>query len=60
MNTVDVNSSRITNVTDPSSDQDAATTYVDSVANNLRCKLLLSMLQQTNVVNTYNNAIAIQ
>jgi len=37
--TVDVNSSRITNVTDPSGDQDAATkAYVDSVANGLDVK----------------------
>src|SRR5210317_1099283 len=37
--TVDVNSSRITSVTDPTSDQDAATkAYVDSVANGLDVK----------------------
>ena len=37
--TVDVNSSRITNLSDPSGDQDAATkAYVDSVANGLDVK----------------------
>ena len=55
--TVDVNNSRITNVTDPSSDQDAATkAYVDSVANGLDVKASVKYASTANVAGTYNNA----
>ena len=55
--TVDVNSSRITNVTNPSSDQDAATkAYVDSVANGLDVKASVKYASTANVAGTYNNA----
>jgi len=55
--TVDVNNSRITNVTDPSSDQDAATkAYVDSVANGLDVKASVKYASTGNVSGTYNNA----
>jgi len=55
--TVDVNSSRITNVTNPSSDQDAATkAYVDSVANGLDVKASVKYASTANVAGTYDNA----
>ena len=54
--TVDVNSSRITSVTDPTSDQDAATkAYVDSVANGLDVKESCAVATTANLSATYNN-----
>ena len=54
--TVDVNNSRITSVSDPSSDQDAATkAYVDSVANGLDVKESCSVATTANLAATYNN-----
>jgi len=54
--TVDVNNSRITNVNDPSSDQDAATkAYVDSVANGLDVKESCAVATTGNLTATYDN-----
>src|SRR6056300_1832403 len=54
--TVSVDSSRITNVTDPSGDQDAATkAYVDSVANGLDVKDSVRYASTANVAGTYDN-----
>src|SRR5210317_675568 len=53
---VDDNTSRITNVTDPSSAQDAATkAYVDSVANGLDVKESVKVATTANLSATYNN-----
>ena len=54
---VSVNSSKITNVTDPTSDQDAATkAYVDGVANGLDVKESCEYATTANLAATYNNA----
>jgi len=54
--TVSVDSSRITNVTDPSGDQDAATkAYVDSVANGLDVKDSVRYASTANITGTYDN-----
>src|SRR6056300_974270 len=53
---VSVDSSRITNVTDPSGDQDAATkAYVDSVANGLDVKDSVRYASTANIAGTYDN-----
>ena len=53
---VDVNSSRITNLTDPTQDQDAATkSYVDNVVNGLDVKESVKVATTANLSATYNN-----
>src|SRR5210317_61368 len=53
---IDADTSRITNVTDPSGDQDAATkAYVDSVANGLDVKDSVRYASTANVAGTYDN-----
>src|SRR5210317_1247946 len=53
---IDADTSRITNVTDPSGDQDAATkAYVDSVANGLDVKDSVRFASTANVAGTYDN-----
>ena len=53
---VDVDTSRITNVTDPSGAQDAATkAYVDSVANGLDVKESVRYASTANAAGTYDN-----
>src|SRR6056300_1405646 len=53
---VDVDSSRITNVTDPSGAQYAATkAYVDSVANGLDVKASVRYASTANIAGTYDN-----
>ena len=53
---VDVNSSRISNLTDPTQDQDAATkSYVDNVVNGLDVKESVKLATTANLASTYNN-----
>ena len=53
---VDVNSSRISNLTDPTQDQDAATkSYVDNVVNGLDVKESVRLATTANLASTYNN-----